>query len=125
MFDPTDSSKTGSAFSAPSSAETMAAAEVAALIKANRALIFSKSYCPYCDAAKAAFKRVGVVPHVVELDERDDGSAFQAALGQMTGATSVPRVFVGGVFVGGGDDTVAAEKSGKLAKLLKEAGALA
>jgi glutaredoxin 3 len=43
----------------------------------------------------------------------------------MTGATSVPRVFVGGVFLGGGDDTVAAEKSGKLAKLLKEAGALA
>ena len=161
----------------------MAAAEIAQLIKANKAMIFSKSYCPcvassargresarrtgaaaprctlpvlacsparllacsqlrarpeasprpyrrsaaprYCDAAKAAFKRVGVAPHVIELDERDDGSAFQTVLGQMTGATSVPRVFIGGVFLGGGDDTVAAEKSGKLAKLLKDAGALA
>jgi glutaredoxin 3 len=103
----------------------MAASEVAATIKAQKVVIFSKTYCPYCDAAKAAFKRLGVAPHVVELDLRDDGAAFQRALGDLTGATSVPRVFVGGEFVGGGDDTVAAERSGKLAKLCRAAGALA
>ena len=103
----------------------MAAAEIASLLKAHRAVMFSKTYCPYCDAAKSAFSRAGVAPHIVELDLRDDGAAFQTELGKLTGATSVPRVFIGGVFLGGGDDTVAAEKSGKLVKLLKEAGALA
>jgi len=105
----------------------MAAAEVSALIKAHKVIVFSKSYCPYCNNAKAAFERVGVKPHVLELDlaHPDGGAAFQQALGSLTGATSVPRVFINGVFLGGGDDTVAAERSGKLAKLLKEAGALA
>jgi len=42
---------------------------------------------------------------VVELDERDDGNAIQDYLGQLTGGRSVPRVFVGGKFIGGGDGT--------------------
>ena len=49
-------------------------------------------------------------------------AAWQDALGALTGARSVPRVFVGGSFLGGGDDTVAAAKSGKLAQLCKAAG---
>jgi hypothetical protein len=42
----------------------------------------------------------------VQLDQRDDGDAIQAALGEITGGKSVPRVFIGGKFIGGGDDTV-------------------
>ena len=105
----------------------MAAAEVSALIKAHKVVVFSKSYCPYCTKAKAAFERVGVKPHVLELDlaHADGGAAFQEAFISLTGKHSVPRVFIGGVFLGGGDDTVAAEQSGKLVALLKEAGALA
>jgi glutaredoxin 3 len=99
--------------------------EIAATLSAHKVVVYSKTYCPYCDKAKAAFKRVGVAPHVVELDERPDGGAFQSELGKMTGGTSVPRVFVGGKFIGGGDDTDAAERSGKLAKLCREAGAIA
>ena len=59
---------------------------------------------------------------VVELDERDDGPAIQAYLGELTGGTSVPRVFVGGKFIGGGDDTVAKQRSGELRKMLAELG---
>lgn len=103
----------------------MAAAEIAATNAKHSVVVWSKTYCPYCDKAKASFKKLGVVPHVVELDLRSDGDAFQAALGELTGATSVPRVFVGNAFIGGGDDTAAAERSGKLAQLCKAAGALA
>ena len=116
------SPRTGASASGPAAA--MAAEEVAAAIKQHKALIFSKSYCPYCDKAKAAFKRAGVVPHVIELDGRADCGAMQAALGKLTGETSVPRVFVGGEFVGGGDDTDAKERSGKLAQRCKAAGLL-
>lgn len=37
---------------------------------------------------------------------------------------TVPRVFVGGKFIGGGDDTAKLEASGELKKLLEAAGAL-
>jgi glutaredoxin len=43
-----------------------------------------------------------------QLDQRADGDAIQDALQQITGGRSVPRVFVDGTFIGGGDDTVSA-----------------
>ena len=42
--------------SAADSGVTMAASDVAATIKAQKVVIFSTTYCPYCDAAKAAFE---------------------------------------------------------------------
>jgi glutaredoxin 3 len=59
---------------------------------------------------------------LLQLD--DDRTGIQAELGKLTGATSVPRVFISGKFLGGGDDTVAAAQSGKLAQLCKAAGVL-
>lgn len=59
---------------------------------------------------------------VLELDQRDDGPAIQAYLGTLTGATSVPRVFVGGKFIGGGDDTLAKQRSGELRAMLAALG---
>ncbi len=60
----------------------------------------------------------------VQLDERQDGEAIQDYLNQLTGGRSVPRVFVGGKFIGGGDDTVSKQQSGELKKILQQAGAL-
>lgn len=51
---------------------------------------------------------------VIELDERDDGDAIQAALQQITGQRTVPNVFVKGKHIGGCDDTLAAHKRGTL-----------
>ena len=87
-------------------------------------VVFSKSYCPYCTKAKAALSSIGALAgaKVYELDQSSPGGFnagdFQAELGKMTGATSVPRVFVNGKFIGGGDDTAALAKSGALAKML-------
>ena len=36
----------------------------------------------------------------LQLDQRDDGDEIQKVMGELTGATSVPRVFVGGKFIG-------------------------
>ena len=36
---------------------------------------------------------------------------FQAYMKQLTGASSVPRVFIGGSCIGGGDETAAAHRS--------------
>ena len=87
--------------------------------------MFSKSYCPYCKKAKRVLSQFPIKSyHVIELDERQDGDALQDVLGQMTGARSVPRVFIGGKCIGGGDDTERLQKDGKLKELLEQAGAL-
>ena len=99
-----------------------AAAFVKAEIAAAPVVVFSKSYCPYCHKAKAALTPLtsGGIMRWHELDSMDDGAAIQSALA-FTGATSVPRVFIGGKFIGGGDDTVALARSGQLQKLIDAA----
>ncbi|XP_052198476.1 glutaredoxin-C4 [Diospyros lotus] len=87
-------------------------------ISSHSIVIFSKSYCPYCRRAKSVFKELKQVPHVIELDERDDGWNIQNALGEIVGRRTVPQVFVNGKHIGGSDDTVEAYESGELAKIL-------
>lgn len=92
-------------------------------------VVFSKSFCPYCVKGKRALSQFVDVPSadvfLWELDQQADAAecaAVQDALGEITGARSVPRVFVGGKFIGGGDDTAAKAASGELLQLLKAAG---
>ncbi|XP_054807377.1 glutaredoxin-C4 [Prosopis cineraria] len=87
-------------------------------ITSHKIVIFSKSYCPYCRRAKGVFKELNLEPHVVELDERDDGSKIQEILVNTVGRRTVPQVFINGKHLGGSDDTVEAYQNGKLAKLL-------
>lgn len=46
----------------------------------------------------------------------------QDALLKLTGGRSVPRVFVDGKFIGGGDDTAAMARDGRLKTMLTSAG---
>ena len=91
-------------------------------------VIFSKTFCPHCKEVMALLDKLGLTqaPHVVELDllQRERMDAMQDHLKELTGARSVPRVFVDGEFIGGADDTIAAHTSGKLAEVLVKAGAL-
>ena len=54
----------------------------------------------------------------MQLDGDSEGDAIQDIMATMTGGRSVPRVFVDGKFIGGGDETVAAAADGTLAKLI-------
>ena len=74
----------------------MAAAFVKSTIESAKLVVFSKDYCPYCQKALRTFAAAGVKPLVIELEERNDARDIQAALGQITGATSVPRCFLEG-----------------------------
>ncbi|KAF8407344.1 hypothetical protein HHK36_006472 [Tetracentron sinense] len=97
---------------------TPQAAFVKKTISSHNIVIFSKSYCPYCKRAKAVFKELNQAPHVVELDQRDDGWDIQDALSEIVGRRTVPQVFINGKHIGGSDDTIEAYESGKLASLL-------
>lgn len=60
---------------------------------------------------------------VFELDKLDPQTEakLQDALGEITGARSVPRVFVGGRCIGGGDETEQLAESGELKALVDAA----
>merc|ERR1711976_848075 len=91
------------------------------LIKSKKVVMFSKSYCPFCHKAKRVFAQYNLSPDeyvVVELDQRKDGAEIQQIMKKMTGASSVPRVFINGKFIGGGDETVALDKQGKIKEML-------
>ena len=62
------------------------------------------------------------MPTVYEIEGLDNMAEIQAELKKITGASSVPRVFIGQKFFGGGDDTVAASRNGTLESLCKAAG---
>lgn len=111
-----------------SSPEAMADAKafVEKTINENKVVVFSKTYCPYCTKAKRALAVEIDLSKVliIELENRPDCDAVQDALLQLTGGRSVPRVFINGKFIGGGDDTAHLQSTGQLRKLLQEAGAL-
>merc|ERR1739841_203138 len=91
-------------------------------IAKNTVMIFSKSYCPYCTKVKQLFQGLGVNFTAVELDQIADGSDIQAALKQITGGTTVPRVFINSEHIGGNDDTQNLHKKGGLVPKLTAAG---
>jgi glutaredoxin 3 len=78
--------------------------------------IYSKSYCPYCDRAKALFKGKGVAFDEIMLDDKDDEFA---KLKQKTGMMTVPQIFIGDTLVGGYTDLAALEREGKLDPMLQ------
>ena len=82
---------------------------------------FTKSFCPHSQKVKNILKKNNIKFHDIQLDGRPDMDFIQDVLKDITGARTVPRVFVNGNFVGGGDYTVILLDQGKLQLLLKEA----
>ena len=79
-------------------------------------MMFSKSYCPFCEKIKDLFERNNLRDYkVVELDEIRDGDKMQQALHQLSGQRTVPNIYINKKHVGGADDTVKAQKDGSLA----------
>jgi len=108
-----------SAFQSNGSALKMVSNEFAKTeIDSNDVVVFSKSYCPFCDKTKDLLKNMGVEFAVHELDQMENGAEIQTALLDMTGQRSVPNVFVKQQHIGGNDDTQLAAKKGKLQELL-------
>lgn len=78
-------------------------------------MIYSKTYCPYCDRAKALFDGKGVKYEEKILDT--SGDEF-AALKKKTGMMTVPQIFINDQLVGGYSELSALERDGKLDALL-------
>lgn len=130
IFDRSDSkSEMGGKWSSSdvTSSDLSVADHIQQLIHQYTVMVFSKSYCPYSSKAKKILSKykLGKNYHVMELDQLSSkADQYQEELGKLTGAQTVPRVFISGKCIGGGDDTAALEKRGDLEKLLREAKAI-
>uniref|UniRef100_A0A3B0N0J3 Glutaredoxin, putative n=1 Tax=Theileria annulata TaxID=5874 RepID=A0A3B0N0J3_THEAN len=91
------------------------------LVRKHKVVVFSKSYCPYCTRAKDALKKLNLEDlHVEELDSNSKMDEVQDYLNKLTGARSVPRVFVNGQFYGDSTKTVSDVESGKFMEYYKK-----
>jgi glutaredoxin 3 len=80
--------------------------------------VYSTAVCPYCVAAKNLLKSKGLEWSEVRIDT--DPVQRDTMLERSGGRRTVPQIFVNDQHVGGYDDLVAADRSGKLSQLLAE-----
>lgn len=78
--------------------------------------IYSTAICPYCVAAKQFLDRKGLSYREVRIDT--DPQQRTAMLERSGGRRTVPQIFINGTHVGGFDDLVAADRSGRLEGLI-------
>ncbi|XP_036385694.1 glutaredoxin-1 [Megalops cyprinoides] len=96
-------------------------------IKGDKVVLFLKPSCPYCVMAKEVLSKYNFkAGHLeyIDISGRNDMSQIQDYFLEITGARTVPRVFIGEECIGGGSDVAALEKSGKLEGMLQSIGAL-
>lgn len=78
--------------------------------------IYTTSWCPYCQSAKALLTKKGVAFDEIDVESAPD---LRPAMTERAGGrTSVPQIFIGDLHVGGSDDIHALESRGKLDALL-------
>ncbi len=78
--------------------------------------VYSTAVCPYCVSAKNLLKSKGLEWTELRIDM--DPAQRDAMLARSGGRRTVPQIFINDVHVGGFDELVAADRSGKLATLL-------
>jgi glutaredoxin 3 len=86
-------------------------------------VVFSKSYCPYCQNTKRILESYDAKYKAIELNQENDGDAIQSALAELTGQRTVPNIFINKKHIGGNSD-LEKIKGKDLEALLKEASAI-
>ena len=79
-------------------------------------VIYTKSSCPYCHAAKDLLRAKGAKFEEISVDGDRAGQAAMAV--KAGGRSSVPQIFIGATHVGGCDDLHDLEAEGRLDALL-------
>jgi glutaredoxin 3 len=78
--------------------------------------IYTKPWCPYCDAARELLTGKGV--DFTEIDISGKADIRAEMIQRANGRTTVPQVFVGDRHLGGCDDIYALDAAGKLDPVL-------
>jgi glutaredoxin 3 len=77
--------------------------------------IYTKSWCPYCSAAKELLTKKGVAFIEIEITGKE---AERQTMITRSGRSTVPQIFIGETRLGGCDDLYALESRGGLDPML-------
>jgi glutaredoxin 3 len=81
-------------------------------------LVYTTERCPFCVRAKALLEARGIPYREVNLERDPEG---RTELVRRTGMMTFPQVLIDGQLVGGFQETLAADRSGRLGELLRRA----
>jgi glutaredoxin 3 len=79
--------------------------------------IYTKSWCPYCSAAKNLLKERNAAFTEIDIEKTPEKRAEM--IQKARGRTTVPQIFIGERHVGGCDDLYALDDQGQLEPLLQ------
>lgn len=79
-------------------------------------VIYTKSWCPYCQAAKDLLRQKGAAFEEIEIT--GNAEARTTMIQRAGGASTVPQIFIGDTHIGGCDDLYALNSQGGLDPLL-------
>ncbi|XP_028914167.1 glutaredoxin-1 [Ornithorhynchus anatinus] len=105
----------------------MAEEFVSSKLGSGLVVVFIKPTCPYCRRARELLLRYPFKPdclRFVDITVQPDPDAIQDYLHQLTGARTVPRVFIGTRCIGGSSDLTSLDQSGQLLPQLLQIGAV-
>ena len=81
-------------------------------------LVYTTEHCPFCVRAKALLEARGIPYREIDLARDPEG---RAELVRRTGMMTFPQVLIDGELVGGFQETLIADRSGRLAELVRKA----
>jgi cysteine synthase A len=95
--------------------------------KDNPVVLFALEWCEFCWSVRRLFKAMNLDYRSIDLDsveyQKDGwGGDLRVALRKVTGAPTIPQIFVCGRHIGGCSETLDAFNDGSLQQLLKENG---
>jgi len=82
-------------------------------------VMFQTRWCGYCHSARQLLQKLAVPHRLVDLDSEEyqslgGGASIRAELMRRTGSRTVPQIFIGGEYIGGATETIAAFRDGSL-----------
>jgi len=83
-------------------------------------VMYSTTWCGYCQRARNLLERKGVDIQEIKVDE--DSRHRDDMVKKTGGRRTVPQVFIGDRHVGGFDELAALDRAGELDKLLGKTG---
>lgn len=92
--------------------------DIKSTIASNEVVVFQSDWCPYCKRTVNALQEAGILAKIIEVNDE-----MKLRLNSVTGKTSIPQVFVKGIFIGGYNDgglggTLPLLRSGKIEQML-------
>jgi glutaredoxin 3 len=80
-------------------------------------LMYTKSWCPYCERARDLLRRKGVAFQEIDIEAQPGQREEMLRRG---GGYTVPQIFIGEHLVGGSDDLYELDAAGGLDPLLQQ-----